>query len=145
MAFKRKTKVSGSAEKQQISKQEILPPVKKKPAHLFVKGQSGNPAGRQRGSRNKFAEEFFKDFHEDWKKHGVKALQDCRKEDPAVYCRIAASLIPKELNIKEGDSILDSLLEQFDDDQLDQFLVALAGISAAGQGKETKAKALPRK
>lgn len=100
--------------------------------------------GRPKGSRNKFAEQFFRDFHTDWEKHGIEALAACRKEDPATYCRIAATLIPKELHLKEGESILETFLEQFTDQQLDQLIAGLTALGIADSGKAGQTKALPR-
>lgn len=137
--FKKKIKLSKNIEQQ--TKQEVLPPVKKEPFRF----KPGNTlGGRTKGSRNKFAEQFFTDFHADWKLHGVQVLQDCRKEDPATYLRVAAAIIPKELNIKEGESILETLLEQFGADQLNEFIAGVVALGAAQQGKGSETKALPR-
>jgi hypothetical protein len=34
-------------------------------------GQSGNPKGRQKGSRNRLCEQFLQDFYETWQAHGA--------------------------------------------------------------------------
>lgn len=113
----------------------------------FQPGQIANPKGRPLGSRNKFAEAFVKDFLADWQKAGPSAIQNCRLEDPAAYLRIAASLVPKEFNIKDNEGVLANIIDQFDDEQLDQFLGLLNAIAAGSlvtDGKGQKAKALTR-
>lgn len=70
-----------------------------KPAHWFKPGQSGNPAGRPKGIRNKFTERFIWDLYEDWQAHGMTALERCRTEQPWTYVKIAAQLMPKDIQI----------------------------------------------
>lgn len=103
----------------------------KAPPHAFKPGQSGNPLGRQKGSRNKFAEQFFKDFHNDWLEHGVAAIRDVRKKDPSTYLRVGASLLPKELNINDDKAIIEKMMEKMSEGDLDKLI---AGLVAAGAG-----------
>jgi len=65
----------------------------------FKKGQSGNPAGRARGSRNKLAEKFWQDYYASWEKHGQPALEAVATSDPSTFVRVAASLMPKETEV----------------------------------------------
>ena len=88
--------------------------------------------GRPKGSRNRFAEAFVADFLSDWETHGAKALADCRACDPAAYLKVAATLLPKDLNINATEgATLDRLLDQFNDEQLRQLIGALAGLGSA--------------
>jgi hypothetical protein len=72
---------------------------KQRPAHWFKPGQSGNPAGRQRGSRNRLADNFVADLAAAWNEHGEAALKACALEHPEKFCRIVADLMPRDVNL----------------------------------------------
>ena len=65
-------------------------------------GESGNPAGRSKGSRNKLKEAFLNDLCEAWEKHGVAAVEKVAKDDPAAFLRVVASLLPKGVTGEDG-------------------------------------------
>ena len=72
----------------------------------WVKGQSGNPAGRPRGSRHLLAGAFLRALHEDFKAHGASAIVECRETDPAAYLTVLCRLVPKELKIELGENLV---------------------------------------
>ena len=74
---------------------------KQKP-QLFKPGQSGNPAGRTKGSRNKLGEDFIAALHADFRAHGVQVLETVRTQKPDQYLKVVASLLPKQIEVKEG-------------------------------------------
>jgi hypothetical protein len=49
--------------------------------------ESGNPAGRPKGSRNKFTETFWNDFYGAWQGHGAAALEKIATHEP-VFCAL---------------------------------------------------------
>jgi len=79
---------------------------------LFKPGQSGNPGGRQKGSRNKLNEDFLGALYEDFHANGKQAIATVREERPHEYLKVVASILPKQIEVKEGafDGISDEQL-----------------------------------
>ena len=61
------------------------------------RGESGNPAGRPKGSRNKLSEEFVAEVYADWCEHGAAAIKTVREIRPDVYVKVVASLLPRQV------------------------------------------------
>ena len=79
-------------------KQQIGVPVKP--------GQSGNPAGRPKGAKSRFVEDFWRDLQEVWKEHGKKALLDTLRDDPSKFVTVAASKLPAEVEISNKQFVI---------------------------------------
>lgn len=99
----------------------------------FEPGKSGNPAGKPKGSKNKLVDAFWADFADAWKEHGASALQKVAKEDPGKFLTVAASVMPKDVNVN-------TTITDMTDEQLESRIASLArqfgdalGI-AAGNG-----------
>jgi hypothetical protein len=78
-------------------------------------GQSGNPAGRPKGSRSKLNEVFLADFIAAWEQHGPEALTKTATESPGIFVRVAASLLPRHFKVEHDFS-------DFTDEQLDRHI-----------------------
>jgi len=89
----------------------------------FKPGQSGNPAGRKPGSRNKLNEDFLADLHEAWGQRGKTALAEA---SPDVLIKVVAGLLPKQVEVTRP-------LESMTDEELAaaaEYLKAIVAQSA---------------
>jgi hypothetical protein len=100
------------------------------PETLFKPGQSGNPKGREKGSRNKLGEAFIQALYADFDQHGVKAIRQVREDRPHEYLKVVASILPKELNVNTRQ------VEEMSDDELAAGIAALQSILAAQAARE---------
>jgi hypothetical protein len=73
----------------------------------------GKSGGRPKGARNKLARKFLEDCYADWQEHGATAIKVMRMEDPAGYCKMMASLVPRELELTS------TVLTELSDDDLE--------------------------
>jgi len=88
-------------------------------------GQSGNPKGRPTGSRNKLNEKFILALHDDFVAHGPKVIARVREEKPDIYLKVIASILPRELHVKEQ-----SMFDGMTNEQLDEILGSVRAIIA---------------
>lgn len=116
-----------------------------RPAHWFKPGQSGNPAGRPKGSKQRLSENFIAALCQDFETHGQTVINTVRAEKPADYLKIIASIVPKELTIKTEtieDMSDDELIERLD--QVRSVAAALLGSEATSRAGSTRGKTKPR-
>lgn len=112
--------------------------------NLFKPGQSGNPKGRPKGSRNKLGEAFLEAMHNDFEQHGVSVIERVRCEKPDQYLKVIASILPKDLNINVNqmdDLSDDELIQRIRslDSAIRPFLDAQGEGSVSGGNRETTA------
>jgi len=89
----------------------------------YKPGQSGNPKGRPKGSRNKLSEEFFRNLCDAWQAFGEPALMSAALTHPLEFVRMVAQLMPKDVeatatNIRAermSSSELRSLIDRYRD------------------------------
>jgi hypothetical protein len=89
-------------------------------------GVSGNPAGRLRGSRNKLTEAVVCALLRDFSKHGEKAIARVRRDQPGVYLRVLALLIPRQDRLEHTNTI-----KTMTDEELESAIAILNEMMAA--------------
>lgn len=90
----------------------------------FKKGSGGRPAGARAKLQAVFVEELAKDFEE----HGAGVIRIVRTERPTEYLKIAASILPKEFILSEGE------LDAMSDEELLQALKDVREAKAQAKG-----------
>jgi hypothetical protein len=71
----------------------------------WVAGQSGNPAGRPLGARQKIASQLLEDLQEVWQEKGKAILYRMAIEEPSRLAQIAYGILPKEAFVKVENAI----------------------------------------
>ena len=99
------------------------------PTNLWRRGQSGNPAGRPRGSRNALSEEVICALLRDFRQHGQKAVARVRQTQPAAYLKILALLVPREHKVEHSNP-----LKSLSDQQLEAMIQYIETSLAAQAG-----------
>src|SRR5262249_24817750 len=80
-------------------------------------GQSGNPSGRPIGARSRLTEKFILALHDDFNEHGPSVIERVRKDQPGVYLKVVASLLPREWHVQN-----EPLFDGLNDDQLRELI-----------------------
>src|SRR5262249_39710504 len=100
------------------------------PNNLWQPGESGNPTGRLRGSRNKLSEEVICALLRDFRQHGQKAVARVRQTQPAAYLKILALLCPREHKVEHRN-----LIKELSDEQLEAMVEYLeTSLEAQARG-----------
>ena len=103
------------------------------PTNLWQSGESGNPAGRVRGSRNKLSEEVICALLRYFRQHGQKAVARVRQTQPAAYLKVLALLVPREHKVEHSNP-----LKGLSDEQLEAMIEYIETSLAAQAGRSVK-------
>ena len=116
---------------------------KQKPAHLFKPGQSGNPAGRPAGSKNKLTENILFDLAEFYEKEGKDLIRRVRDENPAVLLQGLLKLIPKDISLNVSGGVEVELTTDQRTRIAEAWLMGQSDRLSAIEGEAVRVAALP--
>ena len=80
----------------------------------FRQGVSGNPHGNRHHTRHLLNQEFIQALLLHFREHGKKAIEKVARNQPAVYLKILALLVPREHKVEHSNAIKDMTTEQIE-------------------------------
>jgi hypothetical protein len=99
----------------------------------FQQGVSGNPGGNRHRTRHLLNQEFMQALLLNFRHQGKKAIEKVARNQPAVYVKILALLVPREMQVEHTNSI-----KQMTDEQIEQAIEAIQTMLAARAGEAAK-------
>ena len=99
----------------------------------FQQGVSGNPGGNRHRTRHLLNQEFMQALLLHFRQHGKKAIEKVAREQPGVYLKILALLVPREMQIEHTNRI-----KQMTDEEIEQAIEANQTMLAARAGEAAK-------
>src|SRR6516164_4132360 len=102
-------------------------------AMTFKQGLSGNPHGNRHHTRHLLNQEFMQALLLHFRQHGKKAIEKVARNQPAVYVKILALLVPREMQIEQTNRI-----KQMTDEEIEQAIEAIQTMLAARAGEAAK-------
>jgi hypothetical protein len=99
----------------------------------FQQGVSGNPGGNRHRTRHLLNQEFMEALLLNFRHEGKKAIEKVAREQPGVYLKILALLVPREMQIEHTNRI-----KQMTDEEIEQAIEAIQTMLAARAGEAAK-------
>src|SRR5215831_15845267 len=92
-------------------------------AMTFPQGVSGDPHGNRHRTRHLLNQEFMQALLLNFRHQGKKAIEKVARNQPAVYVKILALLVPREMQVEHTNRI-----KQMTDEQLEAAIELLQGM-----------------
>jgi hypothetical protein len=99
----------------------------------FQQGVSGNPGGNRHRTRHLLNQEFMQALLLNFRHEGKKAIEKVARNQPGVYLKILALLVPREMQIEHTNRI-----KQMTDEEIEQAIEAIQTMLAARAGEAAK-------
>src|SRR5262249_40807093 len=113
-------------------------------SQLVSEGFWGNPAGRLRGSRNRLSEAITCALLRDFDKYGEKAIARVREENPAMYLKVIAMVLPRQHKVEHRNPLKEMTDEQLERGiELIKQMIAERDAAANAKVIEGEAKVVP--
>jgi hypothetical protein len=102
-------------------------------AMTFRQGVSGNPHGNRHRTRHLLNQEFMQALLLNFRHEGKRAIEKVARNQPGVYLKILALLVPREMQIEHTNRI-----KQNTDEEIEQAIEAIQTMLAARAGEAVK-------
>jgi hypothetical protein len=99
----------------------------------FKQGVSGNPHGNRHRTRHLLNQEFMQALLLNFRHEGKKAIEKVARDQPGVYLKILALLVPRELKIEQNQGV-----KAMTDEQIEQAIEYIKVMLAARAGDAAK-------
>ena len=96
----------------------------------FQQGVSGNPHGNRHRTRHLLNQEFMQALLLHFRQHGKKAIEKVARNQPAVYLKILALLVPREMKLEHSGGV-----KAMSDEQIEEAIEAIQTMLAARAGE----------
>src|SRR5262249_13345749 len=102
-------------------------------AMTFRPGVSGNPHGNRHHTRHLLNQEFMQALLLNFRHQGKKAIEKVARNQPGVYLKILALLVPRETKVEHSGGV-----KAMSDEQIEQAIEAIQTMPAARAGEAAK-------
>jgi hypothetical protein len=99
----------------------------------FRQGVSGNPHGNRHRTRHLLNQEFMQALLLNFRHQGKKAIEKVARNQPGVYLKILALLVPRELKVEQSQGV-----KAMSDEQIEQAIEVIQDVLAARAGEAAK-------
>jgi hypothetical protein len=99
----------------------------------FQRGFSGNPHGNRHRTRHLLNQEFMQALLLNFRHQGKKAIEKVARNQPGVYLKILALLVPREMQIEHSGTI-----KSMTDEQIEAAIEAIQSMLEQRAGDEAK-------
>ena|SRR6516165_9837744 len=96
----------------------------------FQQGVSGNPHGNRHRTRHLLNQEFMQALLLHFRQHGKKAIEKVARNQPGVYLKILALLVPREMKLEHSGGV-----KAMSDEEIEQAIEAIQTMLAARAGE----------
>ena len=97
----------------------------------FQQGVSGNPHGNRHRTRHLLNQEFMQALLLHFRQHGKKAIEKVARNQPGVYLKILALLVPREMKLEHSGGVIKAMT----DEQIEEAIEAIQTMLAARAGE----------
>ena len=98
----------------------------------------GNPHGNRHRTRHLLNQEFMQALLLNFRHEGKKAIEKVARNQPGVYLKILALLVPRELKVEQSQGV-----KGMTDDEIEQAIEAIQTMLAARAGEVIEGTAEP--